>query len=166
MNGPGPGNTSGTARLINGMLGFQVGWQEPVYLPTPAAGAAWTYTVDGRNFERLLSVYYVLAASAVVANRTTQLNLLDVAGRTILVVGAGATVTAGQTKFCSLQIQSPSIEGGIPSGSVGWLPDLLLPPGWQWQLVIANEDVADQVSGVVLLLQRFPNDATMVTAGE
>src|SRR5579872_1630304 len=128
MDGPVPGNTSGTARLMLGAPSYAVGWQAPVYVDQPAAGAGWQYTVDGRYWERLLSVYYVLTASAVVANRTSQLNLLDANGTVVLVAGAGATVTAGQSKFASLQVDNPGLESAIPSGAVGWLPDLLVPP--------------------------------------
>ena len=119
--------------------------------------------MDGGYYERLLSVYYVLSTSAVVANRTSQLNLLDSNGLVVAVTAAGAPVTAGQVKFCCLQLGNPGLESAIPSGSVGFLPDLVVPPGWTWQLVIANEDVDDQVSGVVLLVQQFPDDAAMVT---
>lgn len=146
-----------------GAPSYAVGWQEPVYVPNPPAGAAWSYTVDGRYFERLLSVYFVLNTSAVVANRTTQLNLLDANGNVVLVVAGGVTVTAGISKFCSLQVGNPAIESAIPSGSVGWLPDFLLPPGWRWQLAVANLDAGDTVTGTVLLVQRFPNDAAQMT---
>lgn len=164
MTTPGGGNSSGLARLMQGAIGFQVGWQQPVYVQSPAAGASWSHKVDGRYWERLLSVYYVYTASAVVANRTSQLNLVDQNGAVVLVVGAGATVTAGQTKFCSLQIGNPTVEGGIPSGAVGWLPDFLVPMDWSWQLAVANEDAGDTVTGIVLLVQQFPNDAAVTAA--
>jgi len=166
MTTPLASNTSQSARLMVDAPLYAVGWQEPVYIPNPAPGASFTYTIDGRYWERVVGIYFVLATSAVVANRTSQFNILDVEGRVITVIGAGVTVTASQQKFCALMIDNPVVEGAIPSGSVGWLPNLLLPSGYQWQLAIQNIDVADQVSGIVLLNQRFMNDVTTVQAGD
>ena len=164
MTTPLPTNTSDTARLLNGAPSFGVGWQEPVYLPNPAAGANWSYKVDGRYFERVLSVHYTLVTSAVVANRFPVLTLADQNGKIVSGAPGGSGVAASTTLITDLIIGGPAYDFANVGNSYGFLPDLLIPPGWSWQSVVGNLDVADQFSGIVLLVQRFPNDATSLSA--
>lgn len=165
MTTPLPRSTSDTARLLNDAPEFGVGWQEPVYLPNPAAGAGLTYIVDGRYYERVLAVTFTLVTSAVVANRFVQLYLLDTNGKIITSIQGAGTVVASTTVNVFLMLRAPTLSNGPSGGSFGFLPDLLLPPGWKWQITVFGEDAADQISAVVFLVQRFPNDAAAVTAG-
>lgn len=166
MTTPLPGNSSQTARLMAAPPGFAVGWQEPVYIPDPAAGAVWDHVVDGRYSERLVSVAFALTTSAVVGSRFPQVELVDTNGKVVLSVPAGDTVVASSTVNPVLMLNAPAFAFGSAGGTFGFIPDILVPPGWSWQLVVFGIDPGDQVSDVILVVQRFPNDATSITAGE
>ena len=166
MTTPGPGNTSQTARLMADPPGFAVGWQEPVYLPVPPAGGNWRYVVDGRYSERVVAVWFNFTASAVVATRNPRVVLQDVNGVNIAAVPGGSGVVAGGSISASLTVGSPGVAGGGAGNTYGFLPDLLIPAGWSWVSAVGGMDAGDQFTGVVLLVQRFPNDTVAVTAGE
>lgn len=166
MASPGPNNTSDTARLMVDPPGFAIGWQTPVYLPDPAAGAQWSYTVDGRYYERIVAVSVKLVTSAVAANRFPLLTFADANGTAVTAVPLGSAVAASSTINSYLTAGAPGFDLGPAGGQFGYIPDLLLPPGWSLRSSVAGMDAADQFSGVVLLVQRFPNDATSITAGE
>ena len=158
-------SSSSTTRLMTGALSHQVGWQEPVYLPQPPAGQNWKFKVDGRYFTRVLSVTFVLQTSAVVANRFPQLQLLDQNGVLVTAIGAGGTVVASSNLQNYLTVGNPFISAGASGGSFGYMPDFLIPPDWSWQSQVFGIDPGDQLSGIVLLVQRFPNDAASQPSG-
>lgn len=161
---PGQSNVSQMARLLLGAPSFAVGWQEPIYIPNPAAGNAFTYTVDGRYYERVLAVAFNLVTSAVVADRFAELFLMDNNGKNITAVPCGGTVAASTTLNVFLTADAPSYSGGNSGGTFGKLPDLLIPPGWKWQLDVFSMDAGDAINDVVLLVQRFPSDTIAVSA--
>ena len=166
MTSPLPANTSQTARLMADPPGFAVGWQQALHLPAPAAGAQWSHTVDGRYLERLVSVFTSFQASAVVASRYPVLALVDGDGRTVTEVPVGAAIAAGSLLVASLTAGAPVAATGAGGAVGGYLPDLLLPGDWQWQSRVTNMDPGDQWSAPVLLVQRFPNDAAAIVAGQ
>jgi len=165
MTSPIAHSTSDIARLLLGAPGYAVGWQEPAYIPVPAAGAGWSYKADGRFLTRLLAATFTLVTSAVVANRFPALALTDQGGKVMAAVPAGGTVVASSTLTANLAVGGPAYAFGTSGGTYGFLPDLLIPGDWSWTLSIAGEDAGDQVSGITLLVQRYPNDTAMVAAG-
>lgn len=156
--------TSDTARLMGGAPGFAVGWQQPIYLPNPAAGAVWSRKVDGRFLERVLAVTFTLTTSAVVANRFPAVQLADSNGKVITAVPAGGAVAASQSLFVNLAVNGPAYSFGNSGGTYGFLPDLLVPADWSWSAAVAGLDVADTLTNIVLLVQQFPNDAAAISA--
>jgi hypothetical protein len=146
--------------------GFAVGWQEPVYLATPAVGAEWSHTVDGRYHERLVSVHYVFTTSAVAGNRTIGVELVDTNGTVITSVPGGVGVAPSDGIIVDLINSAPAFDMAATGNTYGFLADILAPPGWSWKSSTFDLDVDDAFSSVVLLVQRFPNDATSITAGE
>ena len=166
MSTPLPGNTSQTARLMVAPPGFAVGWQEPLYLPDPVAGAEWSHVVDGRYFERLLAAQYMFTADAAVATRYAVLGLYDVAGRQVLTVPAAGGVVAATAVTANLMTGIGVLSSGTIGNTWGVLPDLLVPPGWSWRSATSGIDAGDQYSGITLVVQRFPNDATSIVAGQ
>jgi hypothetical protein len=165
MTSPLAHSTSDSARLMVAAPGFAVGWTLPVYLPAPAPGAPWSRKVDGRYFERLLAVTFNLVTSVVVANRVTTVQLLDGNGLVVTEVPAGGAQVASTTLAVRLVTGAPAYASAVAGGSYGFLPDLLVPPDWTWRAVTAGLDAGDQFSAPLLLMQQFPNDAAMVTAG-
>lgn len=159
-----PANTSGTARLMVDAPSYAVGWQEPRYLANPAPGAELQYKVDGRYYERLVSAQLTFTASAAVGQRFQQLALLDTNGTEVLSVPIGSGTAAGQALQVALMLHAPGFSLADSGGSWGFIPDLLIPPGWSWKSITFGIDVADQYSGIVLVVQRFPNDAASIPA--
>lgn len=164
MSTPLPGNSSQTARLLLGAPSYVVGWQEPVYVKSPAAGADWKYTVDGRYYERLISARYVFTASAVVANRTIVLDITDANGVIIGEAAGSAAITANAVYHEFFSTSAPDYAYNPASSVYHWFPDLLLPPGWSVQSVTTGIDVGDQYSSLVLLVQRYPSDIVSISA--
>lgn len=163
---PGQYDVSQTARLMVAPPGYAVGWQEPLYLAKPAAGAGWAHQVDGRYSERLVSASFALATSAAVGNRFPQLQLLDTNGVAVLAVPVGDSVAPSSNLNPALMIGAPAFAFGTSGGTFGFIPDLLVPPGWTWQLTVFGGDVGDQITSVILIVQRFPNDTTSITPGD
>lgn len=145
---------------------YAVGWQEPVYLPDPVVGAEWSYTVDGRYYERLITAHIVFTASATVADRYPQMQLTDANGVAVTSAPVGSGTAASDVLTADLTLNAPAFSLAQSGGSWGYFPDLLIPPGWTWQSVTYGIDAGDQYSGIVLLVQRFPNDVTSITAGQ
>src|SRR5882762_6611884 len=136
-------SSSSSARLMVNAPGFAVGWQEPVAVVAPGAGAQWAHKVDGRYFTRLLAITFTLVTS----------------------VPAGGTVVASSTLNVFLATGAPAYAFGASGGTFGFMPDILVPPDWTWSSAVSGLDAGDVLSGIVLLLQRFPNDAAMIPAG-
>jgi hypothetical protein len=164
MTTPGLPNTSSTARLMIGAPSFAVGWQERVLIPPPPAGQAFTYTGDGRYFERIIAVTFTLVTSVVVANRLAQMVLQNTDGVVITAAPGGGAVVASSTLNVFLTNDAPAYSGGISGATFGKIPDILIPPGWKWVCQVSGIDVADQLSNIVVLVQRFPNDAASISA--
>lgn len=139
-----------------------VGWQERVRLPQPAAGGGFTYTVDGRYYERVLSIRFTFDTSAVANTRYGFVGVYDADGSLVAEVQAIATMPEGAEARVNLMVGCPVVSMGNGGDSEGFLPDLLLPPGWSWRARVTAEDAADQFSGVVVLVQRFPTDVAVM----
>jgi hypothetical protein len=164
MDGPSPGNTSGTARLLLGAPSYAVGWQERVLIPNAAATAGFTYKADGRWYERVIAVTFNLVTDAVVANRFAELFLQDADGVVVTAAPVGSTVVASTTLNVFLTADAPSYSGGGAGGTFGKMPDMLIPPGWKWVCQVFSADAGDQLTGIVVTTQRFPSDAVEIQA--
>jgi ligand-binding sensor domain-containing protein len=157
-----PPNTSGTARLMVDAPGFAVGWQQPLYLPAPAAGQPWVHTVDGRYFERLISATFSITTDVVAGSRFPLLRLFDSNGKLAAMSSIGALVAASSSMLVSMNVRSQPFAIAGSGETAGLIPDLLVPPGWTWSACQTDIDVGDQVSGAVLIVQQFPSDAVAI----
>lgn len=160
-----PANTSGTACLMLGPLGYQVGWQERITVPPPGAGNQWVHVVDGRYYERLISATFTFTASAVVATRFVRTRLIDTNGLVITQAETGDNVVATNSVTPYLNLNTPTPAQGSNGDTYGYIPDILAPPGWTWQSIVFGMDIGDAFTNITLLVQRFPNDAAMIPAG-
>lgn len=166
MTTPGPNNTSQTARLLLGAPSYAVGWQDVVYLPAPAVGAEWAYTADGRYYERVTAVRFAFTASAVVATRGLQLRLTDANGTIIQTVPLAGGVAAGANIMVNASVGAPVVATAGAGDVATYLPDVLIPPGWSWVSHVVAADPGDVRTGIVLVVQRYPNDAASISAGQ
>lgn len=156
--------SSDTARLLLGAPLYAVGWQEALYVPTPAAGAQWAHKADGRFWTRLMAVRFNFTASAVVATRFIEFQLKDNNGVVITEVPAGGGIVASTSVQPSLTLNSPGYANAAQFQVPGYLPDLLIPPDWVWGTATSAMDVGDQFSSIVVLVQRYPNDTAQQPA--
>lgn len=147
------------------MLGapsYAVGWQTPVYLPNPAAGAEWSYTVDGRYYERLISARWRLTTSAAAGDRAPVFRLADADGNVVTSVAAAGLVAPSTVIDINLFPGLSALSTFTATTTWGFMPDMMIPPGWSWSVVTGSLDAADQESGIVLVVQRYPNDAAVM----
>ena len=162
----GQSNVSQAARLLADPPGFAVGWQEVIYLPPPAAGAMWLYTVPGGFWARLVAVRQVFTTSAVVASRNPRIQFQDANNVPVTAVKSGVAVAASSTITTSHVIGSADVGSGATGNVFGYLPNMLLPPGWDVTSVVTGLDPGDAFTTVTLVVQRFPEDAATIIAGE
>lgn len=155
---------SQAARLLTGPLGYQQGWQQLLRPADPAAGANYDYTVSGQYHERVLAVQASFTASATVATRDVILYVRDALSNRILAVPGADGVAAGASNgitWADFGVYNSFANSGE---IIAPLPGLLLSPGWQVNIEVANIQAGDQLSGIAYLVQRFPTDITRLDA--
>lgn len=134
------------------------GFQEVIGLPTPAAGAGVTYQNPGAYVTRPVCITFVLSASIAVANRYPFVQYQTVQGDIIGAAAAQAAHVAGESAFYSFTLGGSS--GGSPAagGVVIPLPEAFLEPTRIIAIDVGGMDVADQIGGVFLTLDRYYTD--------
>lgn len=118
-----------------------------VAIPSPAAGADWSFAIPSGHVYRLLSVYAQLVTSAAVATRVARLAFTD-GDRTFLDVPPFATQAASLTRRYAWAVSPAATAQG--TGILSSLPEVELQAGWTIASVTDLIDVADQWSGIVL----------------
>lgn len=148
------------AGRIRGLLepfAYGRGWSEIVYGDQPAAGASFALQIQGAADTRLVSATYRLVTSAAVASREVVVGLDDGNGKLYAREGASVLQTASTTQ---------DYAGGSWRGIAEWntgtlvfhpLPNLFMEGGHVLRLTVLNIDAADQLSNIVLYLERFPS---------
>lgn len=137
--------------LLNGYA-YGTGYQQPKNIGDLAAGATYTLTAPGDRVYRLIAGIYTFTTSAVVATRHTALFLLDTDSNQYGDYRANSQTAASTTSQYSLSQNVPSTGVGIAH----LVPNILLYPGWSWQLTADALDTGDQFTGVRFLIEEFP----------
>ena len=145
-----------TAGLLQ-PFGYGLGYQDWVQVAQPAAGNAQTVTVTGENYVRVLAARATLTTSAVAANRVLSLDFINARGVTFVQNGAPVLVTANTSN----QVFEWDFDRTVSEWNTGtpvWVPvvDVFLPPGFAIKFNVAAIDVGDQLSNLVLWIERFP----------
>lgn len=140
-------------------FGYGRASQVPVVGVKPAAGANYSYAIDGRWTQRVLAMRAHFVAGSNAANRALTVQYLDGDGNIFDENGAGVFVVASTTVDVQWQIDRGEGEWSS-SGSdftTIWAPlsDVFLRPGWSIKLVVKNVDAADQLSAITLLVEQF-----------
>ena len=131
------------------------GYSEPFAVAEPAAGAGFTYTVDGRYMERLVSVCFQLVTSSTASNRFAVLQLQDAQGNVQAAIPAAAAQTASLTRTYTFMVGQSSVIGPDSSYYLSPLFEHVIRPDWKVVLVITGVEAGDQVSGVQVNRDRF-----------
>lgn len=145
-----------TAGLVQ-PFGYGLAYQDWVPVATPAAGASQTVGVTGENYVRVLAARASLTTSAAVANRLLTMDFINGRGQTFVQNGASVLVTASTTG----QVFEWDFDRTVSEWNTGtpvWAPvvDVFLPPGFSIKFNLAGADAADQLSGLLLWIERFP----------
>jgi hypothetical protein len=135
------------------------GFPEYTAFDSPAAGADFVASIDGRFYERLLTVWCRLVTSADVANREVVLQFLNPAGDVIRSCGAATTVAAVSTYDYSFSVWQPTAEWPVDTGILVPLDPLILPPTFGWQLHVVNVEATDALSRIRVFRERFWSDS-------
>jgi len=133
-------------------------WTEVVLGTSPAAGANFTVANDSRFASRLLTITFRLVTSAVVANRSVTVNTDDSGGNVVTRSGSGAVVLASTTAFFSFDVHKGGADWDANNFLFIPLADRWLHSGEAWTIAVTNIDVADQLSQIVLLVERLQSD--------
>jgi len=145
-------------------IGIGLGVQEPFSMQTPAAGAGFTFTCDGRGQRRLSSLVFTLAASAVVASRYPALEFRGGDGNAYAVAAVAATLTAGNTQRYVFATNYAAQAWNTGTDAFAPLPAVFLSPGDTLVLTIASVDAGDQVTLVRGVMERYPLDGVGLPA--
>jgi hypothetical protein len=135
------------------------GWPDLVYGATPAAGAMFSQSVDGRYLKRLVSVFVRLVTSADVASRGVAIEYLDSAGARIGLSGAPVAQTASTTTDYVFSVAQPEAVWPVDSSVLSPLSPMLLLPTWSFRIYVANMQAADALSRIRYVRERFFSDS-------
>ena len=148
----------GRLELLHSPPHVRQGWQEVIKPANPAAGVTFTRKVPGETWERYLSVTFTLTTSAVVANRTVQIRLLDHDGSIVASISGGGTVVAGSTLNVRATVGLGYSDNNASGHTDQGLWDLLAQSGFQLNINVQGMDAGDTLTNIVILAQRFSTD--------
>ena len=131
------------------------GSHEVVPLPSPAAGAALTYTVPGAVQQDVVCVSFLFTASANVATRIPFISFLDQAGVTFCKVNTAFTITAGTASQVTFGVDVAQF-GANNSASMGAsIPGIRLLDGLRFQVSADAIDVADTITACRMFVCQY-----------
>lgn len=134
-------------------------WQEAIDPPSPGAGTFFSRSTPGETYEQILSATFRYITSAAAGNRLMTVAINDPNGNTIVDVPAVFSQTPGINAIYTVIGQGGTSYGNSQANQVIALPPTLLLPGYTLFLLPVNEDAADQILAVGLLLLRIPTGA-------
>lgn len=153
-----PDTLADIVTLLSGPAELRRGFTQVLTPAQPAAGAAYSRKVAADYWERLIGVSFTLTTSAVVANRTVEVNLTDDQGRVLFAAQGSGTVVASSTLNARLETSNSGSSTAAAGSSYGHLFDQIAKPGWIYNIAVAGIDVADQLSALVLVTERYPSN--------
>lgn len=152
------GGTYEIHSILIGGVDRGIGYQQRKVIPQPAAGPAFSYTVPPETFERLLALTFTYTADAVVGARSPVLSLTDGGANTLFATSFVGGQAATNATVYSVAPGFPNSEDIAGSYVRLCWADMMLSPGYKINVTMTGGDVADQYSGIVLTVQRFPSD--------
>jgi hypothetical protein len=133
--------------MLSELRAFELhGSHEPLVLPSPAAGAALTYTIPGSVEQMVLSVSFTLTCAAGGGVRTPHVDFLDYSGQPFASVGAPFTVAA---TFASRLTFGVGVQqfGAANAARIGaGIPPLRLGDGLQVRLTADGLAAGDTIT--------------------
>jgi len=134
------------------------GIRELVKGDTPAAGADFSLTMEGRYITRLLSVHVRLVSDATVANREVVLEYRNDANLRYELAGAPVTWPASSTVDYEFNIHQGQAEWVVDSSVLVPLPRTFLPEGFNLRIHVVNIQATDALSAIRIYWERYWTD--------
>ncbi len=133
----------------------QVGWQERLAPPSPAAAANFVYRVPGEEQVKPLSVMARLTCSAVVGTRTLTVEYRDAEGVRFIVAGAHVTLTASQQQSFVWHPEAGTRQWPVDDAAIAPLPSQVLYPTDQLVLKLGGGQAGDQIDQVRIVVHKY-----------
>jgi len=125
----------------------------------PGAGNEWVYTCPTTPapgmMQRVLSLFFILTCDATVANRTVQYNVQDSGANKLAGVVYGLNQTASQAREYVLMPGFPRADTNLFNINLGWLPQIVLAPGYILRSNTVNLQAGDAYSSIRITLQEY-----------
>lgn len=134
---------------------YAQGWREQLDLPSPAAGADFSYTVPGEVWERPLTIGCVFTTSATEVNRS--LRLVFRGPNDAIYVASIATVYLPANRAARF-VWMPGAAPGDYQYDLAIqapMPEAVIESGQRWQLQVGNRQGGDQISAVTYYVERY-----------
>ena len=136
---------------------FGLGFRELDPVPSPSAGAPFTYKLDGSYDYRVLSVSATFTADATVANRLPYLSFVNEDNQDIWTIYTALTVVAGAVAQVTFISGYPVNEVQATTHAQAPIPDMLLTGGCSLVLGASGIDAGDQFSNVQVYREKYPH---------
>lgn len=136
-----------------------LGIQEPFNGATPAAGANFTYTVDGYGVRRFLSLVFTVTLANAGSNRYVS---VEYRGKDALPFSVNAPARVQTINTADRYAGSIAYHvSDFATGSDVFFPldPVMLYPGDTLSIIIASINASDAITGVRGVVERFPLDA-------
>jgi hypothetical protein len=135
---------------------FGIGYQDFIPVTTPAAGANAVFTVESRNWIRVLGARATVTTSATVANRFVSLDFINARTQTYIRNAAGVIVLASTTnQVFEWNMARTRAEWAANTPVLAPLLPVFLPPGTTVQITLDSIQAADAITAVSLTVERF-----------
>lgn len=131
------------------------GFPEVVRAANPAAGADFSYTVDGAYWERLIALHCKFVAAGDVASREVVVSYEMAGGLRFALAGINTTVTASQTAYYEFNVFQPEAVATVDGSALVPLFPLLLAPTQGFKLHVVSAAATDQLSEIRFTRERF-----------
>lgn len=135
---------------------FGLGYDEVIDIPSPAAGASQSWTMDGAYKYRILGFGGHLSTSAVVGSRELFPVIVNQNGKPLWGCFTGTALPAsGNYHFYFNATQSATLAA-VTLHAAYPMPDQLWPRGCTLQFNVSTIDVADQLDSLFVMVEKFP----------
>jgi hypothetical protein len=131
------------------------GSHQVVSLPSPAAGAALTYTVPGAVELEVVAASFLFTASANAATRIPFISFLDAAGVTFCKINTAFTVTATIAPQVTFAEHVASFGANNSTSMGNTLPRMRIQDGLRVQISADAIDVADTITKARLYVRQY-----------
>jgi hypothetical protein len=131
------------------------GSHEVVALPSPAAGAALTYTVPGAVQQTPLSIVFTYTASGNAANRFPSVAFLDWSGNPFFEAQSPFKLIATNVAVVSFAVDIAQFGADSAAALGSPIPALRLGDGLRVQLSATGIDVADTITLARMFVHQF-----------